>query len=736
MDDDGQEHAKEDGQQLDSEAAARKKKQRKKKKKPAREAEGLVAPQYDFGEVPDQPPEDWVDVTGVCGLAAGGMQLGELVESPHFRLFDAMSAIEIMDPKMDSGFKSSEDMTLDRAQESGVVAGNLTPPQLVAIWDRLLMYYLLWLEGHTIVQTCFCCLYLHDLERLVKPVPLFGAFVDALLCACRRARSAVIRAGVFDDEDFLPGMFGIDLDLSVFSPDPGEVRKRLEAERASLSGDGEAAALRLQFLGEYMLALVELGEEALPGGQQGTEKARGRLTTCLGVIEKLKQTAGAAEPGELLCFDASINRKLLVPGPPRTVEPIHDSAASFEMWTSHIHELLLCGSLAQKPLMQMLEGAITYKDEPNVLPRSIAQLRASGSELVRALMLESLELYLFPREAPQHCEKAVEAFLSHCESLFSHLLKLAHANSARRFRRLAHVFTEFNTLQHEAWQLDEDLKQTFGANLRHPRPCWVWIMEHCLQMMITKLFLGFELDLYDQAEIHMIYWYVDYLYGLRIYNLNELHHAKEQPAGGSRKKPGGGGGRQQQQQQPGRGGLRPRAPPAPLLLFEATQLVVRGLFRVLVFCLSNGLLAPVGGLAQRFVLRFRSFEHFRLPHLPSFGDFEQSSTIAAHAAPAESRVVLDAAQASFTEAGQLLERAGGAAAKDAQQHQHQGPPTPATEGARAALKRVVVANQLAVTQLLRIVEAGHVAEGRSRVVAAATHHPHLVSLQVQPASGG
>merc|ERR1719433_657444 len=102
--------------------------------------------------------------------------------------------------------------------------------------------------------------------------------------------------------------------------------------------------------------------------------------------------------------------------------------------------------------------------------------------------------------------------------------------------------------------------------------------------------------------------------------------------------------------------MRPRNPPPFLLLFEATQLVVRGLFRLLVFCLRNGLLASIGGLAQRFVLRFRSFEHFRLPHLPSFSDFEQSSAIA-HA-PLESRVVLDAAQASFTEATQLLEKVG------------------------------------------------------------------------------
>eukprot|EP00971_Amphidinium_carterae_P309383 6148004-Amphidinium_carterae.1 len=36
-----------------------------------------------------------------------------------------------------------------------------------------------------------------------------------------------------------------------------------------------------------------------------------------------------------------------------------------------------------------------------------------------------------------------------CEAMFEHLLKLAHMNRARRFRRLAHVFVDFNAMQHE-----------------------------------------------------------------------------------------------------------------------------------------------------------------------------------------------------------------------------------------------------------------------------------------------
>lgn len=721
-----------------------KKKKPRKKKKKSKDTEEAIDAQPPLEPIDEQavdtwePPledEEWVDISQICDLATQGMKLGEMIESPQFRLFDAMSAIEIMDPKMDSGYNNSEDMTLDRAEVEGIITQSMSHEELVAICDQLLMYYLLWLEGHTIIQTCFCCLYLQDVKKHVRPLPAFAAFVDAFLVACRRARSAVLRAGVFDDEDFMPGLFGVNLEVSVFSSEPGEVRRRIEQEvkalRSNPSPLAEPVAWRLEFLGEYMLALVALINEDPQDAPNGdakrfSEDVRQRLTACLGLVERLNKTANPPLPGGLRCFDPSINRKLLVPGPPRTVEPIQDPHVAFDMWASHIQELLLCGTLAQKPLTQILDGAITYKDEPNVLPRSIAQLCASEEGLVRRLMLDSLFLHLFPKEALQHCKKAVDAFLAHSESLFAHLLKLAHANCARRFRRLAHVFADFNALQHEAWRLDEDLKQTFGANLRHPRPCWVWIMEHCLQAMIAKLFLGFELDLYDQAEFHMIYWYVDYLYGLRLYNLNELYHAKEQPVGGPKKKPGS---RQQKDQASGaRGGLRPRSPPPFLLLLEATQSTVRGLFRLLAFCLRRGLLsappAATGGLAQRFVLRFRSLEHFRLPHLPSYHDFEQSSLSAQ--APLEGRVVLDAAQTSFTEASQLLEKV--SAVRD-RPNEERDPARDTSEGAKA-LRRVVVANQLAVTRLSRAIEAGQILKKTAQVVAAPTHHQHLVSVQV------
>lgn len=473
--------------------AAKKKKPKKKKKKnkgegPAEAEDGQDAEctgqptlwqmQEDpgNGQLPPGHDKEWVDVTSLCDLAVQGMNVGEMIDSSHFRLYDAMSAIEIMDPKMDSGYNNSEDMTLEKAEAQGLLSQAAGHEELAGLIDQLLMYYLLWLDGHTVVQTIFCCLYLQDPARLLKSMPAFGAFVDAFLICCRRAHDAIVAAGVFDDEDFLPTMFSVNLEACAFSAVPAEVTKSLASECARLRKSSEAAAeavaFRLEFIGDYMRALVSLSEIGTPAKPSGPAKAAPRgasaalepLTNCLRLLERLELTVVPAGPEVLRCFDASINRKFLVPGPPRTVEPIKDPKAVFGMWTSHVHELTLCESLTGRQLNELLQGAVTYKEQPNILPRSFATRCLAEPGIVRRLVLESLEQHLFPAEALQHCKKPVDTFLTRCESMFLHMFKLAHSNNARRFRRLAHVFPDFNELQHEAWRLDETLKGTFGTD--------------------------------------------------------------------------------------------------------------------------------------------------------------------------------------------------------------------------------------------------------------------------------
>ena len=65
--------------------------------------------------------EGWSDVTELLGSAAAEMSLGEMVHGESFSLFEAMSALELMDPKMDSGMQSARVVPVLERVRSGAL---------------------------------------------------------------------------------------------------------------------------------------------------------------------------------------------------------------------------------------------------------------------------------------------------------------------------------------------------------------------------------------------------------------------------------------------------------------------------------------------------------------------------------------------------------------------------------------------------------------------------------------
>jgi hypothetical protein len=57
---------------------------------------------------PSTPLYKWKDITNEFKLACDGLDLGELLKDQHFGLFEAMSAVELMDPKMDAGMVANQ----------------------------------------------------------------------------------------------------------------------------------------------------------------------------------------------------------------------------------------------------------------------------------------------------------------------------------------------------------------------------------------------------------------------------------------------------------------------------------------------------------------------------------------------------------------------------------------------------------------------------------------------------
>lgn len=153
--------------------------------------------------------ESWQDVTTILREGAASLHLGEMICSDKFSLFEAMSAHEIMDPKMDMALLVEKVIDVCLALEQGwfhywllekkgrkgkmffpcftfalftkkvsqwvhfwgfvgSIPLELTGQQTLECLNQLLILESLLYDGHSMPQTIYTCLYVHR--------PILGMF--------------------------------------------------------------------------------------------------------------------------------------------------------------------------------------------------------------------------------------------------------------------------------------------------------------------------------------------------------------------------------------------------------------------------------------------------------------------------------------------------------------------------------------------------------------------------------
>ena len=132
----------------------------KSQKMAAEEMEPMVFTDESFAK-PKSDLFSWKLVTEDFLENCKDLELGELLHDNMFGLFEAMSAIEMMDPKMDAGMtkgaiKRKKPMTFQEAKEQKLLAWeSIKISEFVHIFDHTLACLVTWLEGHSLAQTVF-----------------------------------------------------------------------------------------------------------------------------------------------------------------------------------------------------------------------------------------------------------------------------------------------------------------------------------------------------------------------------------------------------------------------------------------------------------------------------------------------------------------------------------------------------------------------------------------------------
>ncbi|CAG7846743.1 SubName: Full=Uncharacterized protein {ECO:0000313/EMBL:CCA72810.1} [Serendipita indica DSM 11827] len=100
----------------------------------------------------------FIDVAPVFLEAAADIGEESMISIENFTLHDAMMAIEIMDPRMDSGIERD---AYPRQRFDPYQA--LLPEEVCWIIDRMFAAETAWHTGHSLAQTVYTCLYVHEL---------------------------------------------------------------------------------------------------------------------------------------------------------------------------------------------------------------------------------------------------------------------------------------------------------------------------------------------------------------------------------------------------------------------------------------------------------------------------------------------------------------------------------------------------------------------------------------------
>ncbi|XP_038078607.1 N-alpha-acetyltransferase 35, NatC auxiliary subunit-like isoform X1 [Patiria miniata] len=512
---------------------------------------------------------NWTDITEEFTDAASQLQLGELLHDANFGLFEAMSAIEMMDPKMDAGMMCNQTerqvMGLEQSiQHRGLKIKDLSPDELVGIIDNTLACIATWLEGHSLAQTVFTNLYTHnpDLieDRCVR------AFTLAVLKIVDIVKDKVVRASVFEEEDFQSMTYGFKLahnvtDLRVVGmlrEVEEEFNRRIKSTRSRQGEERDAATelqheqclavqWRLKFCRMFYTALLATNKKEV---KQGVEEARKLLIQAgdlLPLIQKSihlgiqPETAQGDTDGKdrvtdfplIMGFEPLVNQRLLPPTFPRYSKIIDRAAAVtyFEGLVGRLRTVCEVTNLNSFHAIMDFTGEVS-KQCPCVLSRSVLQLlflpfnnkKVFGVELVQESLRDCIRSFVYPPALvprspiynnPQ-VKEMVDSLLLHAVRPMCTIVQIQGHNRARQRDKLGQVLEELANLQDEAEKVDAGvLSFMTKSDPKWPhQACFgSWVMYHTLRTMIRYVLSGFELELYAAHEYHYIYWYLaDFLY--------------------------------------------------------------------------------------------------------------------------------------------------------------------------------------------------------------------------------
>lgn len=482
------------------------------------------------------------DITTSFTRHASALPAGQLFKDEFFTLFEAVGAIEIMDPKMDSGFIPEGDSFDPEFDVEGV----LQPEQVLWVIDQLMCLEIEWLEGYPLSQTVFTSLHV---ARLLEPGnreerfregdehkkggrngldevlthEVLRAYCVALIKCLELSMQVIQSQTYYEEEDFVTHLFGRELlpkttvdDSMVMLIDANQC---LEDARA-LSPALHTALKKRLLLREHML-------QALGGSAMHWEL----MLSLLDDIHTSHNLAVAIPAA----FSSKVQRQLATSTPPRPMLNVSwpEAMTKWRQLISYVMEAyhLIAPDMTSDPqCLQRATWTFAYRNPtPTTLPRAIIQEQLFHEQGPIATWIGHYELFIadlrnivlagdslidpasFQVELPsdpRHIRaRLLEGFVEKAFDEYLNIYRMVCQNRCRIRRLLTQAVSIWDALETEAAQVDQamidvpisgEVKDTLQRDLR---PLSSWAKLYKLRIMTWTVQMGFETEIYMNDEV-------------------------------------------------------------------------------------------------------------------------------------------------------------------------------------------------------------------------------------------
>ncbi|KAL4654167.1 hypothetical protein ACB092_01G358500 [Castanea dentata] len=626
--------------------------------------------------IPSGDDSVWADVSPLLESACKDLRDGELIHGDNFNLFAAMSALEIMDPKMDSGIVCKY-YSIDEAIENGAAPVPISINKTVDVQctidiiDHLLACEATWHKGHSLAQTVFSCIYLLRPDRTSSHA-LLHSYCRVTRATCKAVISVVSDARTHEEDDLFTMAYGLPLDgdgdekcLSLLNAVEETISRQLRACKAPSSrrrvledmeplqtnldleeGYCKALLCRLRFRKHFYHVLTSMRR---PQGR-GLELARKHIATCISELDCIYRSSdflrssacGTTEDGiedrttasgcQPIGFDASLNCRLSAPTPPRAIKILSWKKA-IEYFVKLLHDLdILCSYSLDPSLEGVLQFVVQFqKSQPDLVARAHLQLllvqdgKLYGRDSMFAVITRAAVL---PEVAKNHDVQKNEYFLQ-LGQLVINMLKILCTNAAWQRRKLGKMLQDWRVIY---VQLELAFRKEFGEVSSIPEDenvcvkifqhILLWVEEQTYWIASRFLILGFELELYSPSEYCMVYWYIYVV----LIKLSEKTHLKMAAKNDTGKRKG-----KKKRDSPKDVAREYRIPPAVLFL-QCQICLAEGLTMMLAALRNEHMILqsrnPFNTEQERFIQHFELLQKACIPDHVSFHSFRESTTYA------------------------------------------------------------------------------------------------------------